>query len=69
MSAADHTWNELCDEHRAKQEEYIKCLRGLFGGGRIVSKERLEECEGLRAAVADVRKRMDAFLEAYKTRL
>jgi hypothetical protein len=69
VSASDHQWNELCDEHRARQDEYTRCLRGLFGNGRIVSKERLEECERLRGAVAEARKRMDSFLEAYKARL
>jgi hypothetical protein len=69
MATSDHLWKELCDDHRVKQDAYTQCLNRLFSGGRIVSKERLEECEQLRAAVREVRKRMDDFLEPYKPRL
>ncbi len=67
MPTLDEQWKELYQEWRPKQEAYVRCLRDLFQDGRV-SQERLAECEGLRIAAAEVRKRMDAFIAASLSR-
>jgi hypothetical protein len=69
MPMSDHQWSELCDEHSSKQAEYTRCLRVLFADGRIVSRYRLDESEKLRAAVREVRERMDTFLGGFRAHL
>jgi len=63
VSTLDGQWQELYQEWRPKQDAYVHCLRDLFTGGRV-SQERLAECERLRAAASEVRRRMDAFIAA-----
>jgi len=63
MPTPDEQWADMCDEYRKKQDVYTDCLKGLYRSGRIVSQERLEECEQLRRDAREYREQMDEWLK------
>jgi hypothetical protein len=62
MHTTDEQWADMCDKFRKMREAYTSCLRGLFRDGRIVSQERLAECERLRVTGRQFREEMKVFL-------
>jgi hypothetical protein len=65
MPTPDEEWADMCEEFRRKQDAYTDCLKGLYRSGRIVSQERLEECERLRREARQYREQMDDWLKRH----
>ena len=65
MPTPDEEWADMCEEFRKKQEAYTDCLDGLYRSGRIVSPERLADCECLRRVMKEYRQQMEEWLKQH----